>query len=205
MLTYPGPATVQAGWKLWDNAEMGVSIVAPQNWMDKFPTSIDPITGQPVDISNLPPDMQKMLGEIPEQMKKQEEEEAAEQAKQDADSGTVLRLYDIQSRPIPGEVPTSIVVNMRNGSGTLKGDVAAYERNFGKDVKSSKQVQLPVGPAQEFVIESTDVKGDVVHRVAYVLSHKGKTIHIVFRQTSNAGAIGPVALPVAETFRIMVK
>ncbi len=192
-------ATVPGGWTEYKSADAKYSIAVPSGWSDK----IRPL-GMLGGTGDMPQGVKDMLGDIPAQQEQLEKEEAEQSAKNAAAKGYVLRCYDNQSRIIVAEIPTGLVVQVGGGSGSLKGDAESYRKNFkSDDVKSSKSVTLPMGPAEECVIQSTDQKGDVVNRIAYIFSHDGQRIVLEFRQTNNTG-IENVARDIADTFRIQI-
>lgn len=203
-----GPPTIAAGWKVWEGTDQKVSIGAPNNWSDKQVVYTNPMGGDapPIDPHNMPQEMKDMLGGIPEQMAADEKAEQEAQAKKDAEEGTILRLFDNSTRPIPAEVPTGLVITERGSSGQLDVDAKDYVTGQFRldDVKSNERVELAQGPAQRVVVEFTDIKGDVIKRIVYIVSHKGKSYRVVFRQTNSAGEIETTSKAMIETFRVKI-
>lgn len=120
-----------------------------------------------------------------------------------AKGGIPLRLYDNSVRALPAETPTQLTVKVtKEGGLKFETEAASHFNKLNVDKKTQSKIELPVGPAQEFVTETTNRIGDVVHTIVYLLVDGENRYVFTFIATNNQGAIAQVARPIMETLRV---
>jgi len=191
------PPILTGGWNSWDRPEF--TIAAPDNWS---PFRRRRIRQDP------PPEMGQ--GEMPAEVGQMMDSfEAAGRAEDDAEiaalakEGIPLRLYDNSVRALPAETPTQLTVKVTKEGG-LKFETEAGNlfNKLNVDKKTQSKIELPVGTAQEYVTETTNRIGDVVHTIVYLLIDGENRYVFTFIATNNASSISQIARPIMETFRI---
>lgn len=129
---------------------------------------------------------------------KEDEAEIAALAKE----GIPLRLYDNSVRALPAETPTQLTVKVTQEGGlNFETEAKNLFNKLNVDKKTQSKVELPVGAAQEFVTETTNRIGDVVHQILYLLVDGENRYVFTFISTNDASTIRQVARPIMETFR----
>jgi hypothetical protein len=192
----PAPNLAQ-DWRTYDRPEHGFSIAAPSSW------GLTPKSSLSLNLPDGGGAGDNAVQQMMQQAEAEDEEAAAQMAKADLEKGIYLTLYDRSVRPMIGEVPTSMAVFRKPTLGSLDADVQAFLKSkLDKERKSDQRISLPIGQAHEAVTELTDIKGDVVKRITYIVSHNEYQYQIVFRQTNGSGTIDGISRQIVETLRL---
>lgn len=182
---HSAPLELKEGWKNHDT-KAGFSIAGPYNWTLNPPSSIPPIS----------------LGSDPNQPEPPEAPDVLspqEQSRQEA-NGILLKLYDKNVRPTPGEAPTCMWVKKIDSSGSLADTADDVKHGLGSDVEVTN-VNLPIGPATELKKVTKTPGGDELTDIVFVLVNGDDAFKFVFEATNNDEPITTVAQPMMETVR----
>lgn len=193
------PPVLSGGWTSWDRPAF--TIAAPDNWSPYRRRRMrqEPPSELGAGGDALPPELNNALESF--DAAAQEEDEADIQKL--ASEGIPLRLYDNSVRALPAETPTQLTVKVTKEGG-LKFETEAMNlfNKLNVDKKAQAKVALPIGTAQEYVTETTNRIGDVVHQILYLVIDGENRYVFTFISTNNQSAITNVARPIMETLRI---
>ena len=182
-----------AGWRLFDRSQFGFGIAAPLEWTVRPPMAIH------IELS----DSEESTPPPPQEIPKDLTEDEKQMLSKLEPYGIYLRLYDSMQRPIPGEIETSVTIKKESGGSTTIDDAAKdYANRIGARPEEHSRIQLPIGPAEEFKTHTTDIKGDVLYKIEYVIVNGGDVYTVTLVATNNDSAISDKALPMIQTFRV---
>jgi hypothetical protein len=141
--------------------------------------------------------MSGVLKEFAQEESKQERE-ALERLRE---KGIVLNLVD-NSRPLPGELYTRYLVEVRESPRNLTLDEAvAHERGKMTGEDAGAAVELAVGKAWRLIADGKNRIGDQETHISYVLVDGKKQFTIRFIATNNPTAVTQIEAAVADSFR----
>ncbi|HWD37667.1 MAG TPA: hypothetical protein VG944_02380 [Fimbriimonas sp.] len=202
-----GKPTLPSGWSVADDAQDGITLGVAPGWREGADTGLDPMEmaqGVAGDASQPSMDPDSPAGKLQADIQKQNAADEKEALANLRAKGVVIQIID-SSKPIPGEARTRYYVKKVDHGGNYALDAAKNDEiDFlgGSAESSAKKVELPIGPAYRFEIESKTRGGDELARISFVVVDGSNSYSLRFIATNNSQAIQSIADSVAHTWRI---
>lgn len=199
------PPTIPASWKVQSADKYGISIAYPPGWKPGSGKVMDPtemLAGQGVDVPPTQTGNAAVDREMQNLNEQAREDEAKEMAKLEA-KGIIIRVNDLNQKPIVGEDPTRFqVVVLRNPSSSLA-DAAKTELEHVPGEEAPKPYTLPIGPAMVIHANKKMMDGADEYCARYIVQD-GKTMIVVrFLTEGTATEIQNVEKQIMDSLRVV--
>jgi hypothetical protein len=116
-------------------------------------------------------------------------------------AGASVFIVDTSSRQTIGEARTQLVVKKERGGKTNIGIEVEALRKEVPAIVSESPLELPVGPAHEFVTLRKTIGGDEIHEIWIVLVDERDVYTFRFTATGTNVPLMQIARPALQTFR----
>lgn len=116
--------------------------------------------------------------------------------------GASVFIVDTTSRVTIGESRTQLVVKKDTGRRTNLSIESDRLRDKVPEILSESRLDLPIGPAREFVTLQRNVMGDHIHEIYVVLVNERDVYTFRFTSTGSSVPIEQAARPILNTLRL---
>ncbi|MCW5946077.1 MAG: hypothetical protein KIT74_03520 [Fimbriimonadales bacterium] len=116
--------------------------------------------------------------------------------------GASVFIVDTTSRATIAESRTQLVVKKETGRRTNLKIESDRLRDKVPEILSESPLDLPIGPAHEFVTLKRNVMGDQIHEIYVVLVNERDVYTFRFTSTGSSVPIEQAARPILETLRL---
>lgn len=191
--TAVAPAPLEGDWTTYSCPEFGFSINAPGMFK---------LTPAGSRVSSMPYDPNEPSGGTPPPPANAPKNVTVSPSEKDLEEGIALKLYDQNSRKLPGEPSAGLFVRVEEVGSANLDQAAKTAKGQLRGIAVEQRVTLPIGPAHYFKCSRQMVSGETVSSFVFIVAHDKRVFEFKFETPNAPESIEPQVMPMMETLRV---